>query len=103
VTAGGTCGTCWKQLGPPTAGKGYRYKDVDGLPHDLDGMTIKAGLDGKAKVSLKGKGGNIPMPALGSLALPLTTQLQSENGQCWEATTVAPSANTTTIFKAKAD
>jgi hypothetical protein len=103
--AGGTCGTkpCWKQLGPVTAGKGYKYKDVDGLPHDLDGMTIKAGLDGKAKISLKGKGANVPMPALGSLNLPLTTQLQSENGTCWEATTVASSANTTTLFKAKAD
>ncbi len=43
------------------------------------------------------------MPTLDSLALPLTTQLQSENGQCYEAATVAPSANTTTLFKAKAD
>jgi hypothetical protein len=49
------------------------------------------------------RGGNVPMPTLGSLALPLTTQLQSENGQCYEAATVAPSANTTTLFKAKAD
>jgi hypothetical protein len=103
--AGGTCGTkpCWKQLGPPTEGKGYKYKDVDGLPDDLDSMTIKSGLDGKAKVSLKGKGVNVPMPALGALSLPLTTQLQSENGQCYEATTVTPSANTTMLFKAKAD
>jgi hypothetical protein len=59
--------------------------------------------DGKAKLTLKGKGLNIPMPMLGSLALPLTTQLQSENGQCWEMTTTTPSANTTTLFKAKGD
>jgi hypothetical protein len=43
--------------------------NLDGLPHDLDGMTIKAGLDGKG----------------------------------YEATTVAPSVNTSTQFKAKAD
>jgi YVTN family beta-propeller protein len=103
--AGGTCGTkpCWKQLGPPTLGKGYKYKDVDGLPHDVDSMTLKAGLDGKAKMSLKAKGSNIPLPALGFLALPLTTQLQSRNGQCYEATTTTPSVNTTALFKAKAD
>jgi YVTN family beta-propeller protein len=103
--AGGTCGTkpCWKQVGPPTLGQGYKYKDVDGLPNDLDSMTLKSGLDGKAKVSLKGKGGNIPMPALGSLALPLTAQLQSENGTCWEMTTTTPSSNTTALFKAKGD
>jgi hypothetical protein len=103
--AGGTCGTnpCWKQLGSALAPKGYKYRDLDGLPHDLDSMTLKSGLDGKAKVSLKGKGLNVPMPALGSLALPLTTQLQSGNGQCYEMTTTTPSANTTTLFKAKGD
>lgn len=103
--AGGTCGTkpCWKRLGPATLGKGYKYKDLDGLPHDLDSMTLKSGLDGKAKMSLKSKGPNVPLPALGSFALPLTTQLQSRNGQCWEATTTTPSVNTTALFKAKAD
>ena len=86
--AGGTCGTkpCWKQLGSAVTPKGYKYKDADGLPHDLDGMTLKAGADGKAKMSLKGKGANLPMPVLGDFSLPLTTQLQRENGQCWEAT-----------------
>jgi hypothetical protein len=29
---------CWKQLGPPAGAKGYKYKDVDGLPTDLDVM-----------------------------------------------------------------
>jgi YVTN family beta-propeller protein len=103
--AGGTCGTkpCWKQLGPAILPKGYKYKDLDGLPDDLDSLTLKAGLDGKAKVSLKGKGANVPMPTLGSLALPLTTQLQSGNGQCYEATTATPSVNTATLFKAKGD
>jgi YVTN family beta-propeller protein len=103
--AGGTCGTkpCWKQLGPPTLPKGFKYKDVDGLPNDLDALALKAGVDGKAKMSLKGKGANIPMPALGSFALPLTTQLQSGNGQCYEATMSTPSVNTSLIFKSKSD
>ena len=78
-------------------------KDVDGLPNDLDGISLKAGLADKAKMSLKGKGVNIPMPALGAFNLPLTTQLQSENGQCYEATMATPSVNTTALFKANGD
>jgi hypothetical protein len=104
--AGGTCGTkpCWKQLGsvPP---KGYKYKDFDGLPNDLDGITLKAGLEGKAKMSLKGKGPFVPMPVLGGFALPLTTQLQSAGGVCWEATFSGTGVqlNTGALFKAKSD
>jgi hypothetical protein len=105
--AGGTCGTkpCWKQLGSATLPKGYTYKDTDGLPNDLDGLTLKAGAEGKAKMSLKGKGPNIPMPALGGFSLPLTTQLQRENGQCWEATFSSAGilADTGTQLKAKSD
>jgi hypothetical protein len=76
--AGGTCGSkpCWKQLGSGPSAKGYKYKDSDGLPDDLDGLTLKAGLEGKAKMSLKGRGANIAMPGLGSVRLPVTTQLQ---------------------------
>jgi len=103
--AGGTCGTkpCWKQLGGAAAPKGYAYKDRDGLPDDLDGLNLKAGEAGKASVSVKGKGENIPLPALGALALPLRAQLQSENGQCYEGTFSTPSVNTPTQFKAKSD
>jgi len=46
------------------------------------------------------------MPALGArLELPLTTQLQSESGACYEATFSSAGAilNTTTIFKGKSD
>jgi hypothetical protein len=104
--AGGPCGTkpCWKQLGSAIP-KGYKYKDADGLPDDLDGLTLKAGAVGKAKMSMKGKGANVPMPQLGAFALPLTTQLQHEGGGCWEATfsSTGVSVNTPALFKAKAD
>jgi hypothetical protein len=44
---------CWKQLGSATSPKGYKYKDSDGdgLPHDLDQLTLKAGLAGRAKMT----------------------------------------------------
>jgi hypothetical protein len=103
--AGGTCGTkpCWKMIGSAIVPKGYKYKDFDGLPNDLDGLVLKAGADGKAKMTLKGKGVNVPMPALSTLALPLTTQLQSGNGQCYEATfsSSGVTVDTSTLFKAK--
>ena len=53
--AGGTCGTkpCWKQLGSPLAPKGFKYKDKDGLPDDLDSLTLKSGTEGRAKVSIE--------------------------------------------------
>ncbi len=103
--AGGTCGSrpCWKQIGrvPP---KGFKYKDRDGLPDDLDGITIRAGGAGAAKLTLKGKGDNIPLPPLGpTLMLPLKAQLQSENGQCYEGTFSTPLVNSTLDFKAKSD
>jgi trimeric autotransporter adhesin len=106
ASASGTCGTkpCWKQLGSALVPKGYKYKDADGLPHDLDGLGLKAGLEGKAKMSVKGKGMNIPMPPL-TFALPLTTQLQSENGTCFEATFTSAGVKsfTSTQFSAKGE
>jgi hypothetical protein len=42
------------------------------------------------------------MPTLGSLALPITTQLRGA-GACWEATFSTSIANTTAQFKAKSD
>jgi len=46
------------------------------------------------------------MPPLGALLeLPLTSQLQSESGACYETifSSAGASLNTTTIFKSKSD
>ena len=62
------------------------------------------GGEGKAKLTLKGKGDNIPLPALGpTLVLPLKAQLQSENSQCFEGTFSTPLVSTTLDFKSKSD
>jgi hypothetical protein len=81
--AGGTCGThpCWKPKG--TTGLGY--KDALGDPDGVDKITLKAGAATKAKVQVKAKGVNAPLPALGNLSLPLRAQVQGEQGGCWEA------------------
>jgi len=81
--AGGTCGTvpCWKTLGVA----GFGYKDPLRTPSGIDKMTLKAGLTGKAKALVKGKGPNLPPLPL-PLSLPATVQLQTENGNCWQTT-----------------
>jgi hypothetical protein len=98
--AGGVCGTsqCWKTLSI----KGFAYKDSLRTPDGVDKVVLKAGLAGKAKVQLKGKGSNLPALPL-PLTLPATVQLQSENGQCWEGDFVTGNqqSNTSTLFKGK--
>ncbi len=100
--AGGICGTkpCWKALGI----RGYGYKDPLRTPAGVDKISLKAGLQGKAKMQLKGRGDDLAAFGL-PLGLPVTAQLQSENGQCWEATFSAAgtSKNDDTQFKSKSD
>jgi hypothetical protein len=100
--AGGMCGTkpCWKTLGI----KGFGYKDSLRTPDGVDRITLKAGLQGKAKMQFKGKGPDIPAFSL-PLPLPVQVQLQGENGKCWEASFSAAgtSKNVMGQFKSKSD
>jgi cysteine-rich repeat protein len=71
--------TLWKQTGT-----GYKYKDKAGAEDGVSLVIAKAGDAGKSKGVLKAGGANLPMPALGSLALPVTAQLHNvETGLCW--------------------
>jgi hypothetical protein len=84
VAPGGTkCGLfpCWFDL----PGPGLMYVDNAG---EIDGLTqirLTPGADGKAKISVKGRGANLPAPAI-PLAAPVMVQLQATNGECWAAT-----------------
>lgn len=100
IPSGGTCGAkaCWK--GSST---GFRYIDRSGTAAGIRKANLKAGSDGKASVSVKGKGGNLPVGALPTpLALPLIVQLQ-RGGHCWAATFSSALRNTETKFKARSD
>lgn len=100
--AGGVCGTsqCWKVLSI----KGFAYKDPDRTPDGVDKVVLKAGLAGKAKVQLRGKGPNLPALPL-PFTLPATVQLQSANGTCFEGdfSITGQQLNTSTDFKGKGD
>jgi hypothetical protein len=101
--AGGTCGTkpCWKALSI----KGFSYSDRLNATAGISKILLKAGLDGKAKAQIKGKGSALPTLPL-PLTLPAIVQLQStHDDQCWEATfsTGGKIANDNTQFKGKGD
>jgi hypothetical protein len=86
VPAGGTCGTrpCWVNTG-----RSIRYKNSAGTPDGTVGIVLVPGQEGRARIQVKGKGTLLSERPLGlptpPLEVPLTVQLQSENGRCWEA------------------
>jgi len=82
--AGGTCAgkPCWA-----SKPKGFQYKDKLLMPDGIAQLQLSAGADGKAKVQVKGKGANLPMPSLATLTSPLIVQLHpSSGGVCFGAT-----------------
>jgi hypothetical protein len=99
--AGAMCGTkpCWKAGGTT----GFKYKDKDGTPDGITGVKLKAGITGKAKVQVKGKGVLLQPPSL-PLTLPVTVQLLISDGittECWQTTYTAQTVNDGVKFVAK--
>jgi hypothetical protein len=84
IPAGGTCGKkpCWSAV----EGKGFNYKNkLKDDPIDIQTLKLTAGPDGRAKISLTGKG-----DGLGFASLPLTPEVtvqlhNDESGLCWSA------------------
>jgi hypothetical protein len=100
--AGGTCAgkACWK----PAGATGFGYGDKDLTPHGLLKLKLKSGAEGKAKMSVRGKGARLTLPAL-PLTLPVRVQLQASNGECWDAvySSAGLIATSDTVFKGKGD
>jgi len=100
--AGGECMglACWKALDT----KGFKYKDKELTPDGLDTIILKAADYGKAKMIVKGKGAGLGLASPLDVELPVTVQLQSGNGECWEADyfPVGVKKNEADQFKAKA-
>jgi len=91
---------CWKAL----SSTGFKYKDKELTPEGLDTIILKSGGNGKAKIIVKGKGANLGLPTPLDVELPVTVQLQSGNGECWQADyfSVGVKKNEPDFFKAKA-
>jgi hypothetical protein len=83
-------------------GKGFKYKDPSLTPGGILGITLKSGGNGKAKISVKGRGANLGLPAiLSGVGVPVTVQLLGPDGVCWDATYPVAQSSTPVSFKAK--
>jgi hypothetical protein len=100
IPAGGTCDgkPCWQ--GTNT---GFKYKNKSATAGGIQAIVLKGGANGKARITVKGKGDHLQMPSLPlNLGLsPLLVQVQAANGQCWQAQYTAALKNTPISFKAK--
>ncbi len=69
IPAGGTCGDkpCWKETS-----SGFSYRNKDGDPNGVKGLSLSVGreLPGTAKISLKGGGADLPIPTLPLVQAP---------------------------------
>jgi len=84
--------------------KGFTYEDDAGTSDGIQKIVLQAGVEGKAKVLVKGKGANLPDPPAGPLALPLTVQLvNNTTSACFEGVYASTDvvANGAEKFKAK--
>jgi hypothetical protein len=77
-------GAAWTIAGA----RSFRYAQHGGSPEGLDSLTLRAGADDDAKITLHGAGDRLSGRPLGMptlpLPLPLIAQLQVPTGHCWE-------------------
>jgi len=94
IPPGGTCADdkpCWKATGT----KGFKYKDNNLTQAGVRKLILRAGAPGQAKIVLKGKGGNLPLPPMPLAQDPVVTvQVANTVGSCWEAIYSAPAIKT---------
>ncbi|MEO6028623.1 MAG: hypothetical protein ABIR79_17295 [Candidatus Binatia bacterium] len=64
---------------------------------------LKAGAAGKAQISVKGQGANLALPTLPIADLPITVQLTSSDGACFEAIYATTLQNGIDRLKARGD
>jgi hypothetical protein len=82
--------------------RGFKYKDASLMPDGLQSIALKAGDDGKAKITVKGRGANLGLPAiLSGITPPVTVQLLGPGGACWDAAYAVPQTSTPVSLKAR--
>jgi len=99
VTAGATCASkpCWKE-----ASTSFKYTDKKLENGPISSLSLRAGSNGRARITMKGKG-----TKLGIAALPLheqnTVTVQLSNGAaCWVAHYADSTRNDAFQFKSRA-
>jgi hypothetical protein len=104
VKGGGTCGArpCWRALG--ATGYAYSRSATIGVGDGITQVKLRSGADGRAQVTIKGKGANL-VPPDPALTPPVTVQLIARDGtasRCWQTTFASSvSRNDDERFKAR--
>jgi 6-phosphogluconolactonase (cycloisomerase 2 family) len=98
--AGGLCAStsrpCWLETTE------FRYRDSFLTPEAIKTLRLRPGDAGMARMILVGQGPLLE-PAPQPFGLPVRAQLESSDGECWEATYSAPNVNHTKTFVSRAD
>jgi hypothetical protein len=78
---------------------------LDGFRREgLTALVLKAGIAGKAKVQVKGKGTGLILPTLPLAKSPsVVAQLRTSSGKCWGAGFSTDVKNETLRFVGKSD
>jgi hypothetical protein len=102
IPAGQLCAgkPCWHE-----SAKGFSYADGDLTPHGVRTLKLAEGTEGRAKITLKGRGANLGLPDVGQLTGVLDVQIRkTSGGPCWGATFTPPfKKNDGTTLKAISD
>jgi hypothetical protein len=101
---GGTCDgrPCWRET---TTQLGFKSRDrqPNGKPRSSVRLKLRPGPAGKAKIQLQGRGVALELAPL-PVIQPVTVQLKSSTGACWDAVYSTPAQrDDTTQFTDKAD
>jgi hypothetical protein len=100
VGAAASCSSksCWK-----SAKTSFTYTDRKLENGPISSLFLKAGVDGKARITLKGKGTKLGMPTL-PLHMQNAVTVQLSNGTaCWEGHYGSSTRNDALEFRAKAN
>jgi hypothetical protein len=100
IGANAMCGSkaCWT-----STATGFRYTDRRQRNGPINLLLLKSGTDGRAKITLKGKGTKLNMPAL-PLHEQNTVTVQLSNGPtCWQAHYGDSTRNDSLEFSARAN
>jgi len=104
--AGGTCGNgrpCWRTRGRQ-ATTGFRYSNTRAPSNGLVSVNLMQGGDGKAAITVSGRGPALGMPPGAGARLleqspSVVVQLvRADGGPCWEASYGAPAVRTATDY-----
>ena len=92
--------TYWKKTGTATW-SGFKYRSADLAPDGLQIIRLKAARAGKARITVVGRGANLPLTLPFTQDTDVIVQLsRSDGGVCWQTTYSAPAdKNSDTQFK----